>query len=342
VRNHLNRSPGNAIPGAPFGRRASRLSLLLACWVVVGHCANTAVAEAPPPEKIEKTVAVPEGVAYIPDVTYCTFDDKTTLELDVAYPSRGDGPFPALVILHGQGWVMGHRKIMTPYLLNAAKTGYVAVAISYRLAPKHPFPAAVQDSKCAVRWLRANAEKYKIDKDHIGAFGFSAGGNLACMLGTTDGKEFEVSGGNPKQSDRVQAVVSFYGMLDLPELDRGRKDMPAVESLMISCSLTNYLGGGREKCADRYAKASPVNYVTKDTAPTFLVHGTKDKLVPITQSRSYAAKLKESGVETVLMEVKEVGHDFVGEPEQQALKAMLEFLDKRLRRATLVGEVVEK
>jgi acetyl esterase/lipase len=230
---------------------------------VAGLPGGNAVADAPKPEKAEKTVAVPERVAYIPDVTYCTFDDQTTLELDIAFPSRGVGPFPAVVFLHGGGWVLGDRKNMTPYLLTAAKQGYVAVAISYRFAPKHPFPAQVQDSKCAVRWLRAHAAQFKIDRDHIAAFGFSAGGNLACMLGSTDGKEFAVSGGNPGQSDRLQAVVSFYGMLDLSELDRCRKDMAARQSWMISYSLTNYLGGSREKFEERYVKASPGSYVTK-------------------------------------------------------------------------------
>jgi acetyl esterase/lipase len=192
------------------------LCILAACLAVALLPGGKGVAEEPKPEKSEKTIAVPEGVAYIPDVTYCKFDDKTTLELDIAFPTRGAGPFPALVFVHGGGWVLGDRKNMTPYLLMAAKAGYVGVAISYRLAPEHPFPAQVQDSKCAVRWLRANANKYRIDQDHIAAFGFSAGGNLACMLGAIDGKDFKISGGNPEQSDRVQAVVSFYGVETSP------------------------------------------------------------------------------------------------------------------------------
>ena len=217
-------------------------------------------------------------------------------------------------------------------MLDAARAGYVGVAITYGFAPKHPFPAQVQDSKCAVRWLRAHAPQCKIDKEHIGAFGFSAGGNLACMLGATDGKEFKVSGGNAEQSDRVQAVVSFYGMLNLPEFDRCSKKMPGVESSMIGYSLTRYLGGSREQCGERYVKASPGSYVGKDTAPTFLVHGTEDKLVPISQSRDYEARLKKNGVDVTLLEVKGERHNFGGEAEQKALKAMFEFLDKRLKR----------
>ncbi len=312
------------------------LLVLAGCLCAAVLFPGPAVAGDSAPELAAKTVAVPAGVAYIPDVTYVTFADQTTLELDIAYPSRGAGPFPVLLILHGQGWVMGNRKIMTPYLLTAAQAGYVAVAISYRFAPQHPFPAAVQDGKCAVRWLRANAAKYNLDKDRIGAFGFSAGGNLACMLGTTDSKAFEDSGGHPDQSDRVQAVASFYGITDLAELDRSRAQMPWLEDKMIAYSLTSYLGGGRDKVAERYAQASPMTHVTKAAPPTFLAHGTKDRLVPIEQSRLYAALLKKNGTEVSLFEAFGAGHDFIGDPEKEALQAMFAFLDKRLKRAEVL------
>jgi acetyl esterase/lipase len=304
---------------------ATRRDGLVACKVV---------ADEPKPEKSEKTVAVPEGVAFIPDVTYCTFDDKTTLEMDFALPSRGVGPFPAVVFLHGGGWVLGDRKNMTPYLMTAARAGYVGVAVSYRFAPKYPFPAAIQDAKCSVRFLRANAAQYKVDKDHIAAFGFSAGGNLACMLGSTDDKEFTVSGGNPGQSDRVQAVVSFYGISDLTELHQCcvRKQLNPFNTWLITAALENYLGGPLEKCKEGCAKASPVNRVCKETAPTFLVHGNKDELVPIGQSKMYAEKLKEGKVDVTLLEVDGAKHNFEGDAERQALKAVFEFLDKRLKR----------
>jgi acetyl esterase/lipase len=315
-----------------------RLSFLLACWVVVGHSANPAVADAPTPQKSEKTVAVPEGVAYLPDVTYCTFDDQTTLEMDVAFPSRGRGPLPALVFIHGGGWVTGDRKNITPYLMTAARAGYVAVAISYRLAPKHPYPAALQDAKCAVRFLRANADKYKIDPEHIGALGFSAGGNLACMLGSTGDKEFAVSGDNAKESDRVQAVASFYGIADLAEWHQscGRKEVTGYMAWGVSIALKSYLEtSDLEKDKGRCADASPIGRVGKDTPPTFLAHGTKDTLVPVAQSQSYAKKLKEGGAEVTLVEVPGEGHNFVGEAEQKAMQAALEFLDKRLKRESV-------
>jgi acetyl esterase/lipase len=308
--------------------------LFAACLALTALLGGQAVGDEPKPEKAEKAVEVPPGVAYIPDVTYCKFDDKTTLELDIVFPVRGVGPFPAIVFLHGGGWVMGDRKNMSTYLMQAAQAGYVGVAVSYRFAPQYPFPAALQDCKCAVRWLRANADQYKIAKDQIAAFGFSAGGNLACMLGSTDDKEFPVSGGYAKQSDRVQAVVSFYGISDLTELHQccAREELSAFNRFLVTTAMERYLGGPLEKCKEGYAKASPANRVGKATPPTFLAYGTKDELVPIGQSQLYAEKLKQGGVDVTLLPVKDEGHNFVGEAEQKALKAMFEFLDKRLKR----------
>jgi acetyl esterase/lipase len=308
--------------------------LFAACMTSAALLGGNAVADEPKPEKSEKTISLPQGIAYIPNVIYCKFDDQTTLEMDIALPSRGVGPFPAVVFLHGGGWVLGDRKNMTSYLMAAARAGYVGVAVSYRLAPKYPFPAAIQDAKCSVRFLRANAAQYKIDKDHIAAFGFLAGGNLACMLGSTDEKEFAVSGGNPGQSDRVQAVVSFYGISDLTELHLScaRNELTGFNRFLVTKAMTSYLGGPLEDFKDAYAKASPANRVSKETPPTFLAVGTKDELVPISQSRLYAKKLKKGGVDMALLEVKDAPHNFEGDDEGKALKEAFEFLDKRLKR----------
>jgi acetyl esterase/lipase len=322
-------------------KQTPRLGFVTAFVAVTVFTCGYALGDEPKPAKAEEGVLVPTGVGYLPDVTFCTFDDKTTLEMDLAFPSRGAGPFPALVFLHGGGWVLGDRKNMTPYLITAAKSGYVAVAVSYRLAPKHPYPAAIQDAKCAVRFLRANADRYRIDKDRIGAFGFSAGGNLACMLGSTNAKAFEVSGDNPTECDRVQAVASFYGIADVAELHRSciNREVSPANAWLLSASMTRYLQTTCEKDKARYDGASPASRVNKDTPPTILVHGDADTLIPISQSRLYADKLKQSGIDVRLLEVKGADHNFVGDEERQAIKATLEFLDKRLKRE--VGAVVE-
>jgi acetyl esterase/lipase len=135
----------------------------------------------------------------------------TELKLDLAMPKTGAGPFPAVVFLHGEGWRAGNRQQMNHFIEGMARLGYVGVTVEYRLVPAARFPAQIEDCKAAVRWLRANAKKYRIRPDRIGVVGFSAGGHLASMLGVT-GKEdgFEGVGGNPEQSSRVQAVVSLW------------------------------------------------------------------------------------------------------------------------------------
>src|SRR5581483_11615346 len=118
-------------------------------------------------------------------------------QLDMARPKNGDGPFPAVVCIHGGGFRAGSRQGYDGLCLRLAQRGYVAVTASYRLAPQFQFPAAVHDVKAAVRWLRANAKKYHIDPERIGVTGGSAGGHLAQFLGVTGGvSPFEGDAGN--------------------------------------------------------------------------------------------------------------------------------------------------
>jgi acetyl esterase/lipase len=304
-------------------RRTTGLLAIVCCLVVLAPAAPSRADDAAKPTDVVK---VPVGVAYIPDVPYCVLDPKTkaVLELDIAYPSKGSGPFPTLVYFHGGGWVMGSRKKMTPYLLQAAQNGYVAVAVTYRLAPAHPYPAAVEDAKCAVRWLRANAKTYKIDTERIGAVGYSAGGQLACLLGSTDDKQFLGAADNADFSGRVQVVVAWYGITDLESLAE-------TKNVLLSYSLKQYLSGPHNKGMDVWKKASPIGYASKEAAPTMLIHGDNDNLVPVTQSRRYAEQLKKMGAKVTLLEVAKADHNFAGPEEQEAIEKMLRFLDGHLK-----------
>src|SRR5262249_42015732 len=142
------------------------------------------------------------------------------LMLNLAMPKSGEGPFPAIVCIHGGAWKAGKRQDLDRTVETLAGRGYVAATVSYRLTSTAPFPAQIKDCKAAVRWLPANGPKYKINRDRIAAIGFSAGAHLACLLGTTDKQDgFEGSGGNPEESSRVQAVVSFFGPTDFTTKD---------------------------------------------------------------------------------------------------------------------------
>jgi len=249
---------------------------------------------------------------------------ETDLKLDLAMPADGDGPFPAVVCVHGGGWVGGDRKQMGQTIRALARRGFVAVSPDYRLAPHDRFPAPVEDCKAAVRWLRGNAAKYKIDADHIGAVGFASGGHLACLLGVTDkGDGLEGTGGNADQSSRVQAVVSFFGPTDLAAKGWG----PDVEAR----NLVPLLGGTADERPEAYRKASPLTYAGKDGAPLLLIHGAEDKMVPVGQARKLYDKIAAAGGSATLVVVEGEGHGFRPEKLRQCLVEMMTFFDKQLK-----------
>jgi acetyl esterase/lipase len=249
----------------------------------------------------------------------------TDLHLDLAMPKAGAGPFPAVVFLHGGGWRAGKRQDMNHFIEGVARMGYVGVTVGYRLAPAARFPAQVEDCKAAVRWLRANARRYKVNPDRVGVVGFSAGGHLACLLGTTAREDgLEGGGGNPGQPSRVQAVVSFFGPTDFTARVWPRD----LEKEVIA----PFLGGTFADKHGVYKKASPISYVTKDAPPFLFIHGTQDKLVPAEQSKRLAAKLQAVGVPARVVLLEGEGHGFTDAGNQKAMQQMLGFLGERLRK----------
>jgi acetyl esterase/lipase len=263
------------------------------------------------------------GITVHRDLAYGEGGDRK-LQLDLAMPTAGAGPFPAVVFLHGKGWRAGNRQEMNHFIAGVARMGYVGVTVEYRLVPTARFPAQVEDCKAAVRWLRANAQKYRLHPDHIGVVGFSAGGHLACMLGVTDKDSgLEGTGGNPDQSSRVQAVVSFFGPTDFTT-----RDLPKdLEKEVV----IPFLGGSFAEKPEVYQKASPVRYVTKNAPPFLFVHGTDDKLVALDQSKRLAEKLKGVGVSARVVVLEGEGHGFSDAANRQAMTEMMDFLGERLK-----------
>jgi acetyl esterase/lipase len=221
------------------------------------------------------------------DVVY-TKAGADELKLDIARPAGKDGVFPAVLVIHGGAWRAGNKSDVRPIMAEFTKRGYVAVSPQYRFCPKNAFPAQVHDVKAAVRYVKANAKKYQVDPDRIGAIGFSAGGHLALMLGVTgpnDGLEGDVPAGAP--DSRVKAVVNYFGPTDL-----AAKDIPAVSRPLLK----DFLGGEAKDKPDVAAKASPITFVSKDDAPVLTFQGTKDPLVPYNQAIKLADAMNTAGV----------------------------------------------
>ncbi|MBY0525160.1 MAG: alpha/beta hydrolase [Gemmataceae bacterium] len=263
-------------------------------------------------------------------------DPEVKVEQDIAYLGEGRSEkldlympgkvekgqhFPAVVIIHGGGWTGGTKRGEREQNIgtNLAKNGYVCISIDYVLATKDKptWPSNLHDCKTAVRWLRANAEKYLVDPDHIGVIGGSAGGHLALMVGLSTPED----GLDPKEpygkfSSRVQAVVDLYGPADL---NAGGKDL-----MMLPGTLADK--------PELYKQASPVSLARKGSPPVLILHGTKDTIVPIEQAKRIAAALKKAGVEHELILVEDAVHSFHLEPKQKDLRpTVIGFFNKHLK-----------
>lgn len=266
---------------------------------------------------------VPDSVIWEAGVEYSNPDDEH-LQLNIARPKAGSGPFPTVLCIHGGGFRAGKRDSYDALCVKLAERGYVAATMTYRLAPKHKFPAAVHDTKAAVRWLRANAATYKINPDKIGVTGGSAGGHLAQFLGVTaDVPQFEGKGGNPTQSSRVNCVVNVYGPSDFTK--SYGKSVDAHEVLPL------WLGGNLETARLIHIQSSPLYWVTPNAAPTLCIHGTEDKYVAHEQAVWLIDKLKAATVEAELLTLEGAGHGFKGADAEKAEKALFEYFDKHLK-----------
>jgi acetyl esterase/lipase len=216
------------------------------------------------------------------------------LDLAMRKDLRGR-PRPGIVVIHGGGWLEGDKSSFAlrehgvpGNIVDFASLGFVAVTINYRLSGEAPFPAALEDCKNAVRWMRAHANDYNLDPDRIGAYGNSAGGHLALLLGMV-GKDAHLEGDGPyqDQSSLVQAVVSDSGPIDLVEQYRGG-------ALREVCN--RFMGGPPEgERAAAYRLASPIDQITPRTPPLLLIYGVEDGQVPVETADRFVLALGRAG-----------------------------------------------
>jgi acetyl esterase/lipase len=266
----------------------------------------------------------PGGVSSLADVTYSTIPGFRPLIVDIYLPPRAGGPKPLILYIHGGGWVGGHTRHsgalanFPAALARLASEGFVVASLEYRLSGEAPFPAAVQDARAALRFLKGNAARYGIDPARTGIWGGSAGGHLTALTALSCGvTTLDVPGtAAPAGSECAQATVTWYGVFDFASLTAARKDgTDGTAEKLMGCS-------GR--CSDaQYAPASPVTYIDPRDPPFLLIHGEDDKVVPVAQSRLAEARLKAAGVPVESIYIPGVDHSFVGADAAQTRAATL-------------------
>lgn len=288
----------------------------------------------------ERRTAFRDGVTGLADVTYSIISGFRPLTLDLYLPaSKAEGGWPAIVYVHGGGWMSGHTRHSGAFenwpevLASIASRGYVVASVNYRLSAEASFPAAAHDVKAAVRWLRANAQRYGIDTRRLGIWGGSAGGQLAALTGTSCGvmahEPVAAQAKAPAQSDCVQAVVTWYGVFDF---------QPIVQSAEAVSPASKYLGCHFATCTESaIALASPIRHVDRSDPPFLLIHGALDKTVAVSQSERFHDALLAHGVKSQLLVLPNVDHSFIADTPRQtrtmslrALQATIEFFDATL------------
>lgn len=251
--------------------------------------------------------------------TYVT-RDSGPLEADVYMP-HAPGTYPGMLVVHGGAWRIGTRAQLAGIATRFAEHGYTAVAISYRLAPASKFPAQIHDCQAAVRWMRSHAAEFKIDPQHIGGFGYSAGGHLVALLGTlADNQLCEKAIVADAPSTRLQCVLAGGAPCDF-------RNLPANNQ-----TLSYWLGGTRTEHSANYRDASPANFVTSDDPPMYFFNGEDDFLVPIASPRRMVTVLQAAGVVAEMYTVKHSGH-IQTLFDRGALDHALSFADQYLKPA---------
>lgn len=263
------------------------------------------------------------------DVTYCTVDN-VNLKMDIYYPVTKEEKWPVIIHIHGGGFTTGNKGVFQ--MADAAtlgESGFMTVAVEYRLAPEYKFPAMIEDVKCAIRYLRAHASEYNIDSDRFGAIGGSAGGHLAALLGLTDATAGFDVGEYLDYPSNVQAVVDLYGSSNV---------MPPYTTHLYFEPLVVF--GVSDENNPIFVRASPINYVSSSSPPFLLIHGDKDTTVPPQQSILLYEKMKIAGTPVTLITVKNAGHNLqprgkgeikIDPSHEKLKKEVLHFFTKYLK-----------
>jgi acetyl esterase/lipase len=275
----------------------------------------------PRPDDTARKTTFAGGVSTLFDIPYAIPSGSGPLTLDLYLPRPHPAPLPIVVYIHGGSWKGGDSRTALSFtdlpraLAGLAAQGYVVASINYRLSPQVRFPAALQDVKAAIRWLRGHATDYGGDMTRVAVWGASSGGQLAAMVGTSCGvMRFEPEGEAPRDAsgDCVEAVIDWFGPTDLQNSVRDNSKPVAEGSAAGTSDEGNYLGCEPTACAPGVARlASPLAFISVSTPPFLIQQGAADTAVLPSQSQKLYDALKQKGVPAEIVLYPDVGHGFL-------------------------------
>lgn len=297
--------------------------ILLVCFSNVSYSQDPLEPQAPP------SIILPEKTDFLKDISYKNDSTGNPVLLDIYKPKNSiAGKLPVVIYVHGGAWAKGDKTVRTDsyiesFILKLIEKNYAVISINYTLVSGTVhFPQPVQDTKDVVKWVRKNAEKYNFDPDNIGFFGASSGAHLSMLAAYTNDNEYPGSPELAPYSAKVNYVVSNFGPTDLNKLLHTRLGKVPVaivgfffkpiveirEKLVMGISGYD-IKKEKRKAVDYLKTVSPVNNV-ENGIPTFILHGNKDKVAPLKQSKKLVRKLKKQNIETSLIVVKDGNHGF--------------------------------
>jgi acetyl esterase/lipase len=240
------------------------------------------------------------------DITYATVEyNGLTRELkaDLFFPKETKQKLPGVILVHGGGWRSGDKSMNTPLAEQLASNGFVVISVEYQLSLEAKYPAAVYNLKAAVRWLRSKAQELNLDDKNIAIIGGSAGGQLAALIGATNGNpQFEGDHGNPGFSSEVQAVVDLDGLLDFTDPEN-----LAVKRTAQSADVF-WLEGHYDSIPGKWKTASALHNVNKKSPPYLFINSSQTRFHA--GCKSMVTKLNSLGIKSEVVELKDAPHSY--------------------------------
>lgn len=290
---------------------------------------NVAYSQPPLEPPASPSTVLSEKTTFLKDISYKNDHTGKTLLLDIYKPKNAtSSKLPVVVYVHGGAWAKGDKTVradsyIESFILKLVEKNYAVISIDNTLVNETVhFPLPIQDTKDAVRWVRKNADKYNFDPNNIGFFGASSGAHLSMLAAYTNDNEYVGSPELSSYSGKVNYVVSNFGPTDLNKLLHTRLGKipvtivgwffkPIVEIRQkLVMGISGYdIQTEKRKAVDYLETVSPINDV-ENAVPTFILHGNKDRVAPLQQSKKLVRKLKKNNVENSLVIVKDGIHGF--------------------------------